>query len=121
MKKLKLSASMSPPFTAHLEVLDAAFPYSWDLYTQRSDVKAWAPIKLGSGSQQKAACSCPVEWPARGHILQWEVAVPTFDSESVQTRVRVTLRDAHGRIQEIFETKSVSKAMRKFRIAVEIE
>lgn len=121
MHKLKLSPSMAPPFTAQLEVLDAALPYTWELYTNRSDVKDWNPSKLGSGSQQKAACPCPVEWPASGHILQWEVAVQTFDAEPVQVRVRATLRDAQGRMEEILATKSVSRAKPKFSIAVAIE
>ena len=120
MHKLKLSPSMSPPFTAQLEVLDAALPYTWELYTNRSDA-TWNPHKLGSGSQQKAACHCPAEWPGRGHILQWEAAVQIFDAEPVQVRVRATLRDAHGRLEEIMTTKSVGRARSKFSIAVAIE
>ena len=119
MKKITLAPSMTPPFSVQLEVMDAALPYTWDLYADRSDVSTWNPPKLQSGSQD-AWCNCPSGWPARGHILQWQVAVQTFDSEPVKVRIRATLKDAQGRLQQAEGMATVSQSTPRFRFALEV-
>lgn len=118
MKQMSLSPTMRPPFSVQFEVLDAALPYRWDLYTNPS-VGAWEPSKVHSGSQD-AWFAFPVDWPARGYILNWAVAVLTYDPGTVSARVRATLKDVDGRMLQVEDRVTVSKEHCKFDFSVEI-